>query len=472
MAYFKITENRKGELVGRIHVSTKDLETGKNKVIAKRFYNEKKLTYPKFEKFLEKKALELEDQLREAYENHLENFKDKVLTFAELGEEFVLNIKKNLSINYYLRAKEVVNRFNSYLKSIYLDKEPISEIKVRDVQLFLNTFKSYHKNPKQTVRMKTDFPKTVNLRLLEREGIISRCCSYNLRHDRSRINKEKAIKICEFCNIEFSQYFEEVNIEQEYSTETVKGYRRVLRTIFNEAMRYEWITRNPVCQTKISAISSNSCLRPINEKEVFSIKETQEFIKALDEMDDEFINRKTVLKFMLLTGVRIAEMCGLKWCDIDFSNKLVYIRRSRQQCTEFGNYEKEPKTRTSIRYIPLTDSLIEDLKKYYNWFKLADQDFEFKLDQYYLAVNVYREPLYNNTISTWLKSFEKQNRFKLVSCHGLRHTYCSLLLSQNVPIQTVSKYMGHSDSTITLKVYSHFIPDTQEKVINALNNII
>ena len=59
-----------------------------------------------------------------------------------------------------------------------------------------------------------------------------------------------------------------------------------------------------------------------------------------------------------------------------------------------------------------------------------------------------------------------------VSSHGLRHTFCILLLSQNVPIQTVSKYMGHSDSTITLKVYSHFIPDTQEKVINALNNLI
>ena len=49
--------------------------------------------------------------------------------------------------------------------------------------------------------------------------------------------------------------------------------------------------------------------------------------------------------------------------------------------------------------------------------------------------------------------------------------YCSLLLSQNVPIQTVSKYMGHSDSTVTLEVYSHFIPDTQEKVVFALNNI-
>ena len=47
----------------------------------------------------------------------------------------------------------------------------------------------------------------------------------------------------------------------------------------------------------------------------------------------------------------------------------------------------------------------------------------------------------------------------------------SILLSQNVPIQTVSKYLGHSDSTVTLEVYSHFIPDTQEKAVFALNNL-
>ena len=83
----------------------------------------------------------------------------------------------------------------------------------------------------------------------------------------------------------------------------------------------------------------------------------------------------------------------------------------------------------------------------------------------------YKLPLYPHTIAHILTKLEAKYGFKHVSCHGLRHTYCSLLLSQNVPIQTVSKYMGHSDSTVTLEVYSHFIPDTQEKVVFALNNI-
>ena len=74
-------------------------------------------------------------------------------------------------------------------------------------------------------------------------------------------------------------------------------------------------------------------------------------------------------------------------------------------------------------------------------------------------------------VRQWLDKFEKDNDFKHVCCHGLGHTYCSLLLSQNVPLQMVSKYMGHSESTVTLEVYSQFMPDTQEKALNALNNL-
>ena len=82
------------------------------------------------------------------------------------------------------------------------------------------------------------------------------------------------------------------------------------------------------------------------------------------------------------------------------------------------------------------------------------------MNEYYFAVNICREPVYPHAVGGWLKKFQDDKGFKRGCCHGLRHTYFSLLLTQNVPLQTVSKYMGHSDSTITLQVYSHFIPET------------
>lgn len=266
-------------------------------------------------------------------------------------------------------------------------------------------------------------------------------------------------------------YFDEIVKIKQYSQETIKGYRRVLRTIFNEAVRFEWITKNPVCGTKVSAGNSNTSLRPVTEKAVFSIAETKEFLKAVDSLGEEHINNKIMIKLMLLTGIRNAELHGLRWSDIDFEKKLIHIKRNRLYSKRLGTYEKCPKTKTSERDIPLSDGLIADLKVYMDWFRLADDDFDNKLDNYYLAVNIMREPESVHHIGSWLKKFEERNGFKAVTCHGLRHTYCSMLLSQNVPIQTVSKYMGHSDSSITLQVYSHFIPDTQEKVVNAINLI-
>ena len=471
MAYYKIEENKKG-LVAKVQAYVKDSKTGKNKLITKRIYNEKNLTQAKFEKFAEKYAIQFEEDMRKMYLDENSRYKNKVLTFAQLGKEFVENVKTNLSISYYLRAKEVVKRFNKFLKESNLHNEPISEITVRDIQMYLNSFKTYQQPGYGTIKLKKDFPRNFNFRLLEREKVIDRSSCYEFRRNRKKITKEKALQICRFTGIDFEEYFEEVPIARNYSSETVKGHRRILRTIFNEALRYDWITKNPVAQTKVGAGSGNTSLRPVAEKEVFSIKEAQDFLTALDNLDDDLIFKKTVLKFMILTGVRIGEMCGLRWSDIDFNKKVVHITKSRLYTPEFGNYEKEPKTKTSIRDIPLPDALINDLIAYQKWFRLADDEFDFNMENYYIAVNIYRQPVSRDAVGVWLRTFEKEHGFKRVSCHGLRHTYCSLLLSQNVPIQTVSKYLGHSDSTITLKVYSHFIPDTQEKVLNALNNLI
>ena len=172
MASYKVEHNKRGELVGRIYVSTKDIETGKNKVITKRIYNEKKLTDAKFEKLLEKTAIEFENDIINQYEEGREQIRTKVLTFSELSKEFLENLKKNLSISYYIKAKKSIQLFNDYLVKIHFDKESIEQIKVRDVQMFFNSFTTYDSAPQGLVVLKKEFPKTVNRRLMAKEGII------------------------------------------------------------------------------------------------------------------------------------------------------------------------------------------------------------------------------------------------------------------------------------------------------------
>ena len=454
MAYFKITQNKKGEFQAKIQVSGKDVSTGKSKVFTMRVYNTDNLTEAKFKKQVEKTAISFEEEVLRAYRDGKEQLRSKVLTFAELMREWKAGIKSGLSINYYERAEKVEHIFGEFLEQNGLADKPISAITVRDVQRFLSSFTTsgYKSSPK--ARLKKPLPKKVNFRQLARENVIDRCASYNLNKKGANIEKETAEMLCDRCGLAYDEYFETVIVEKAYAAETIKGYRRILRALFNEAVRYEWIAKNPVCATKVGAEKGNTSLRPVAEKEVFTVKEARAFLRKLDEdIPDDEMHKKVVLKFILLT------------------KKVVHIKRNRLYSKQFGYYEKEPKTKTSVRDIPLTDALIDDLKKYMDWFRLADEEFDEHLDEYYLAVNVYRQPLYPQSIGQWLTFYERKWGMKHVTCHGLRHTYCSLLLAQNVPIQTVSRYMGHSDSTVTLKVYCHFIPDTQDVAISALSRL-
>ena len=175
MAYFKITQNKKGELQAKIQVSGKDLSTGKSKVFTKRVYNTDELTEAKFRKQVEKTAIAFEEEVSRAYQDGKTQLRSKVLTFSELMQEWKANIKAGLSVNYYERAEKVEKIFGEFLVQNGLADKPISAITVRDVQRFLSSFtlSGYKSAPK--ARLKKPLPKQVNFRLMARENVIDRC---------------------------------------------------------------------------------------------------------------------------------------------------------------------------------------------------------------------------------------------------------------------------------------------------------
>lgn len=467
MAYFKITQNKKGLQQAKIQVSGKDVATGKNKLYTKRVYNDDGLSDAKFRKYVEKCSIEFEEEVARAYREGTAAVTARILTFPELMKEWMEHVRAELSINYYNIVVEVEKKFTAYLIEHKLADKPITAITVRDIQVFLNTMLQSTHGRVKAILIK-DLPKTVNFSQLCRLKIMSNNMAYRLKKKHEAIMKEAAVKVCEYYGLNFTDYFREILEEKTYAYTTVREYRQVLRTVFNEALRYEWITRNPVGFTKLNS-NIDRQYKVVTEKEIFSLSESKEFLNCLNVLP---INKRMPFEIMLLTGLRRAEICGLKWSDIDFEHMLLHVRRNRCYSHTCGYYEKDPKTRNSIRDVPIIEGLANDLTEYMNWFRQADSEFDNNYDNYYIAANDERQPICPNSLRTMLVSIEEKNKLKRVTCHGLRHTYCSLLLSQGVPIQTVSKYMGHGDSTVTLRVYSHFVPDTKGVFISALNNII
>lgn len=323
------------------------------------------------------------------------------------------HVKADFSLSYYDRAETALTKFVAYLKENNLYDKPISEITVRDVQVFFNRYtqKTYTKN--LMVRLIKPLPPIVKGSEVNRKGVISSNAFYKLKHGKA-IRRDAVERLCAVYGLDINVYFEEVDSDKKkYAFETVNGYRKVLSTVFEEAVRYDWVSKNPVRYTKLSNIFANEI--GVNKKDIFTLTEAKEFIKHLDELPRDKIYMKVVLKFMILTGVRKAEMCGLRWSDIDFEDKIVHIRRNRLYGKNVGVYEKGPKTKSSRLDIPLPDALIEDLKIYMLWFEEADKDFYSKLDTYYLAVNPLREPINPFTIIGWLNSIEDKYGMKHIS---------------------------------------------------------
>lgn len=160
--------------------------------------------------------------------------------------------------------------------------------------------------------------------------------------------------------------------------------------------------------------------------------------------------RKICLLLCLYTGLRVGEVCGLRWEDIDFNNKSLIIKRTITRIKNKNEkiksktilIESTPKTDTSSRIIPIPNFLISMLNK----FKTNNK--------YYLLSNsekLYDPRLLESFYSRILKSCNiKQNKF-----HTIRHTFATRSIESKMDIKTLSEILGHAEIETTLKLYVH-----------------
>ncbi len=163
----------------------------------------------------------------------------------------------------------------------------------------------------------------------------------------------------------------------------------------------------------------------------------------------------------LCMGLRIGELCGLKWSDVDFQHKILHIRRTVQRITSANGNRKTkivisaPKSATSFRDIAIPDFLMEYFRMFRDeadFFILsgADKPVEPRIMQYrYKKI---------------LQSAEIDNH----SYHNLRHTFATNCAEHGFDVKTLSVILGHSTVNLTLNRYVH--PDFiyQRRMINSM----
>ena len=160
----------------------------------------------------------------------------------------------------------------------------------------------------------------------------------------------------------------------------------------------------------------------------------------------------------LYTGMRLGEVCALKWSDIDWEKKTVTVRRTAQRTAVWKSSSGKrtalmigaPKSKRSHRTLPVPDFLFALLKKDF----LAATD----ADSYLFGKTGAAEP------RTMQRHFQRLTRalgFSGVHFHTLRHSFATRLLELGIDIQTVSALLGHHSAKTTLEFYGHSLSEQQ-----------
>lgn len=171
---------------------------------------------------------------------------------------------------------------------------------------------------------------------------------------------------------------------------------------------------------------------------------------------------KAAIILCLHTGLRIGELCALKWEDIDLENKLMYIQRTVQRIAVCKKEKKTelletaPKSEYSKREIPISKYIVELL-------------LSFNHDKKYIFGG--NKPMEPRTLQYHFKKYLQDAKIPNKNFHVLRHTFATNCIEGGSDVKSLSEILGHSDVQITLNRYVHPSIEAKRRYLEILSRI-
>ena len=179
--------------------------------------------------------------------------------------------------------------------------------------------------------------------------------------------------------------------------------------------------------------------------------------KLMDYLKDNFTFPNLGILVCLSTGLRIGEVCALKWSDINMDTGLLHVNRTIERIYIVDSDKPHteivintPKTKNSLREIPLSKELIRIFK---SLMKVVNKD-------YYVLTNN-TKPTEPRTYRNYFNKLLKQLDIPRLKFHGLRHSFATRCIESHCDYKTVSVLLGHADISTTLNLYVH--PNEEQK---------
>lgn len=197
------------------------------------------------------------------------------------------------------------------------------------------------------------------------------------------------------------------------------------------------------------------------ELQVYSIEEQRRIVKYF-ENHPSYQTLGVVI--VICTGLRIGEICGLKWSDISLEDNIIRVNRTIERIVDYRTGKTKvvvqaPKTINSQRSVPFPSWLSDILSSFSspypsNYYVISCSDNPIEPRNYR---NYYRKLL-----------LDKVGLNRCLKFHGLRHTYASTLITNGADVKTVSTMLGHSTVSTTLDIYTHSTLESRRKCVETI----
>ena len=268
-------------------------------------------------------------------------------------------------------------------------------------------------------------------------------------------------------------YFEELNIPIEQvtyrhiqayydskigvlSATSIRHHAENMSKAFEDAIFRELLAFNPTKRAKPPKMKKFKA-------EFLNLKEVEQLLSLFK---GNIIELPVTL--CSIYGFRRSEVLGLKWENIDFVGRTIYIVETLQQHTG-GDYTDDTKTESSTRTMPMTDTayylLMHKKREQEQMKKLMKKRY---IDTDYVCTQRNGKPISPNYLSKHFHAVVK-DVFKKVRLHDLRHSAATNLLEMGFSVAQVAEWLGHSSPEITLRFYAHATKESKVKIANALD---
>ena len=251
-----------------------------------------------------------------------------------------------------------------------------------------------------------------------------------------------SFKITEITAAQIDALFVSMKTQGKSHATVIKVYN-ILFGIFKRAYKHDLIERNPM----------DKVTRPEPRKDEIKKQEPEsytadEIIHIWNSLEHEPLKWRLFVRLLIDTGARRGEICALQWKDVDFKENRITISGNLCYTKSKGVYLDTPKN-GKIRTVDVDPAVMALLQQHR---REQVQNF---LVPFVFTQEDYPDPMHPQSPTRYLKKFSEKYNVSDLHPHKLRHSFASIAITNGADIASVSEKLGHSDKSVTLRMYTH-----------------